>query len=164
MVFAIPKKLAFGGLEVAIAQKQKSRHRGYSAKIDLSVWYVYPRWAFKAKVGKEDEAARGSEIKQQEAVRQSRENITRIGPMGSLRLLQKVCFYPHGDFKAKVATCINRRLGCRGNGSSWANSGGSILLIILGAFWIFRCFKTSWVILVCYMPAESLVKIIREYA
>ena len=92
MVFAIPKKLAFGGFEVAIAQKQKlSRRRGYSAKTGLAARYFEYRWAFKAKVRKEDEAARGGEIKEQEAVRQSRQIIARIGQTGSLRVVQKVC-------------------------------------------------------------------------
>ena len=50
MVFAIPKKLAFGNFEVAIAQKQKlSRRRGYSAKTGLAARYFEYRWAFKAK-------------------------------------------------------------------------------------------------------------------
>ena len=93
-VSAIQKKLVFGGLEVAIAQKQKlSRHKGYSAKTTLYVWYFDPRYTFKAKVGKEDEAARGSEIKQQEAVRQSKENITRIRQTGSRRMVQMICFW-----------------------------------------------------------------------
>ena len=89
-VFAIPKKLAFGSFEVAIAQKQKlSRRRGYSAKSGLAARYFEYRGAFKAKVGREDETARGGEIKQQEAVRQSRENIARIGPTGSFEVVEK---------------------------------------------------------------------------
>ena len=89
-VFAIPKKLAFRSFEVAIAQKQKlSRRRGYSAKTGLAARYFDYRGAFKAKVGREDETARGGEIKQQEAVRQSRENIARIGPTGSFEVVEK---------------------------------------------------------------------------
>ena len=89
-VFAIPKKSAFGTFEVAIAQKQKlSRRSGYSAKSGLAAWYFDHRWAFKATVGREDETARGSEIKQQEAVRQSKENIARIGPAGTFELVEK---------------------------------------------------------------------------
>ena len=49
----------------------------------------YYRWAFKAKVGSEDETARGVEIKQQEAVRQSTENIARIAPTGSFEVVEK---------------------------------------------------------------------------
>ena len=103
-VFAIPKKLAFGGLEVAITQKQKlSRHRGYSAKSRLSVWYFHPRGDFKAKVGEAGATARRGEIKQQEVVRQNIENITRIGPTGSLRVVQKMCFLiPAGILKQKL--------------------------------------------------------------
>ena len=90
MVFAIPKKLAFGTFEVAIAQKQKlSRRRGYSAKSGLAARYFEYRGPFKAKVGREDETARRGEIKQQEAVRQSRENIARIGPTGSFEVVEK---------------------------------------------------------------------------
>ena len=89
-VFAIQKKLVFGSFEVAIAQKQKlSRRRDYSAKSGLVAWYFDPRWAFKAKVGSEDETARGVEIKQQEAVRQSTENIARIAPTGSFEVVEK---------------------------------------------------------------------------
>ena len=89
-VFAIPKKLAFGSFEVAIAQKQNlSRRRGYSAKSGLAARYFEYRGAFKAKVGREDETARRGEIKQQEAVRQSRENIARIGPTGSFEVVEK---------------------------------------------------------------------------
>ena len=89
-VFAILKKLAFGTFEVAIAEKQKlSRRTGYSAKTGLAAWYFDPRWAFKAKVGREDETARGSEIKQQEAVRQSSENIARIGSTSSFEVVEK---------------------------------------------------------------------------
>ena len=47
------------------------------------------RGAFKAKVGKENDTARRGEIKQQEAVRQSRENIARIGPTGSFEVVEK---------------------------------------------------------------------------
>ena len=86
------KKLAFGCFEVAIAQKQKlSRHRGYSAKTGLSACYFDPRGDFEAKVGGAGATARGGEIKQQDVVRQNRENITRIGPTGSLRMIQKGC-------------------------------------------------------------------------
>ena len=89
-VFAIPKKLAFGTFEVAIAEKQKlSRRTGYSAKTGLAAWYFDSRWAFKAKVGREDETARGGEIKQQEAVRQSTRNIARIGPAGYFEVVEK---------------------------------------------------------------------------
>ena len=89
-VFAIPKNLAVGSFEVAIAQKQKlSRRRGYSAKSGLAARYFEYRGAFKAKVGREGETARGGEIKQQDAVRQSRENIARIGPTGSFELVKK---------------------------------------------------------------------------
>ena len=89
-VFAIPEKLAFGTFEVAIAQKQKlSRRRGYSAKSGLAARYFEYRGAFKAKVGRENETARRGEIKQQEAVRQSRENISRIGPTGSFEVFEK---------------------------------------------------------------------------
>ena len=89
-VFAIPKKIAFCTFEVAIAQKQKlSRRRGYSAKIGLAAWYFDRQGAFKAKVGREDETARGSEIKQQEAVRQSMENIAQIGPTASFEVVEK---------------------------------------------------------------------------
>ena len=103
-VFAIPKKLASGGLEVAITQKQKlSRHRGYSAKTGLSACYVDPRGDFEAKVGGAGATARGSEIKQQDVVRQNKENITRIGPTGSLRVVQKVCcLTPTGVLKQKL--------------------------------------------------------------
>ena len=70
-VFAIPKKLTFGTFDVAIAQKQKlSRRRCYSAKSNLAARYFEYRWAFKAKVRREDETARRGEIKQQDAVRQ----------------------------------------------------------------------------------------------
>ena len=37
--------------------------------------------------------------------------LSKNGPTG-------VFFAFHLDFKAKVVTCINRRLGCRGNGSN----------------------------------------------
>ena len=86
----MPKQLALGGFEVAIAQKQKlSRRRGYSAKTGLAARYFEYRCDFKAKVGREDETARRGEIKQQAAVRQSRENITRIDPTGPIRVVQK---------------------------------------------------------------------------
>ena len=50
-VFAIPRKLAFGTFEVAIAEKQKlSRRRVYTAKSGLAAWYFDPRFAFKAKI------------------------------------------------------------------------------------------------------------------
>ena len=89
-VFAIPKKLAFGTFEVAIAEKQKlSRRTGYSAKTGLAAWYFDPRWAFKAKVGREDETAREGEIKQQYAVRQSTGNIARIGSTGFFEVVEK---------------------------------------------------------------------------
>ena len=89
-VFAIPKKLAFGSFEVAIAQKQKlSRRRGYSAKSGLAARYFEYRCAFKAKVGRGNETARRGEIKQQDGVRQSRENITRIGPTGSFEVVEQ---------------------------------------------------------------------------
>ena len=84
----MPNKRALGGFEVAIAQKPKlSRHRGYSAKSGCAACDFDSRGAFKAKVGREDETARGGEIKQQEAVRQSMDNITRIGPTGSFRVV-----------------------------------------------------------------------------
>ena len=89
-VFEIPKNLAFDTFKVAIAETQKlSRRTGYSAKTGLAAWYFDPRWAFKAKVGSEDETARGVEIKQQEAVRQSTENIARIAPTGSFEVVEK---------------------------------------------------------------------------
>jgi hypothetical protein len=79
-----------GWLDEWIARKQKlSRRRDYSAKSGLVAWYFDPRWAFKAKVGSEDETARGVEIKQQEAVRQSTENIARIAPTGSFEVVEK---------------------------------------------------------------------------
>ena len=88
-VFAILKKLAFGTFEVAIAEKQKlSRRTGYSAKTGLAAWYFDPRWAFKGKVGREDETAREHEIKQQEAVRQSSENVARIGSTSSFEVVE----------------------------------------------------------------------------
>ena len=84
----MPNKLALGGFEVAIAQKPKlSRHRGYSAKSGRAACEFDPRGAFKAKVVREDETDRGGEIQQQEAVRKSMENITRIGPTGSFRVV-----------------------------------------------------------------------------
>ena len=89
-VFAIPEKLAFGTFEVAIAQKQKlSRRRGYSAKSGLAARYFEYRRAFKTKVRREDETARRSEIKQQDAVRQSRQNIARIGPTIAFEVVEK---------------------------------------------------------------------------
>ena len=89
-VFAIPKKLAFGTFEVAIPQKQKlSRRRGYSAKSGLAARYFEYRGAFKAKVRRENETAGRCEIEQQEAVRQSRENITRIGLTNSFEVVEK---------------------------------------------------------------------------
>ena len=54
-VFAIPKKLAFGTFEVAIAEKLKlSRRTGYSAKTGLTARYFEYRCVFqaKAKIGK----------------------------------------------------------------------------------------------------------------
>ena len=90
MVFAIPKKLTFGTFEVAIAQEQKlSLRKGYSAKSGLAARYFEYRGAFKTKVRREDETARRGEIKQQEAVRQSKENIARIGPTGLFGVVEK---------------------------------------------------------------------------
>ena len=77
-------------LNCCIAQKQKlSRRRGYSAKSGLAARYFEYRGAFKAKVRREDEAARRREIKQQEAVRESIGNITRIGPTSPFGVVEK---------------------------------------------------------------------------
>ena len=88
-VFAIPKKLAFDTFEVAIAETQKlSRRTGYSAKTGLAAWYFDPRWAFKAKVGREDETARESKRKQQDVVRQNTENISKISSTWSFEVVE----------------------------------------------------------------------------
>ena len=73
-----------------LTKKQKlSRRRGYTAKSGLAARYFEYRGAFKPKVGREGETARRGEIKQQEAVRQSKENIARIGPTGSFEVVEK---------------------------------------------------------------------------
>ena len=79
-----------GWLNEWIARKQKlSRRRDYNAKSGLMACYFHSRGGFKTKVGSEDETARGVEIKQQEAVRQSTKNIARIAPTGSFEVVEK---------------------------------------------------------------------------
>ena len=73
------KKHNLGCFDVALAQKVNlSRRRGYSAKSGLAASHFEYRWAFKAKVSKDDGTSRKRKIKRQEATRQSIENIMRI--------------------------------------------------------------------------------------
>ena len=114
-----------------------SRRRGYSAKTYLLAWYVVPRSAFKAKVWQEDETAWRREIKQQEAVRQSNENIIRTGSTRSFEVVEKNwMFLSSRGFLSKSCDAYNRHLGGRGNRTSWVNLSCLILLIILCRFLI----------------------------
>ena len=82
------EQLALGDFEVETAQKQKlSRHCSESTIRGVAAWGFDPGGAFEAKFERAPGQIKAGEIKQQEAVRQSRENITRIGPTGSFRVV-----------------------------------------------------------------------------
>ena len=74
------------------SHKNKSCHAAVATaqKSGLAARYFEYRGAFKAKVGREDETARGCEINQQDAARQSKENVSRIGAKGSFEVVEKI--------------------------------------------------------------------------
>ena len=90
-VFAMLKKRDLGYFDVALGQKVNlSRRSGYSAKSGLATWYFERGRGFEAKVSKEGGTSRERKIKQQDAARQSRENIMRIAQNVSFSMVWNV--------------------------------------------------------------------------